>query len=166
MCNFRLDSSVWLLILKASICVLVFPTFAFICIAQSRVIVSIYRCFVSSALQLFASTASVEYTCPIVSGCAHFITGHVVTPHSFVPVSLYQVWWYAMRFLHLARVNFDMILSIRIFILFCFSHLFLFREKCLLHMYMKIWFQFLPETYLIKILHLSTFQNRALFLNK
>lgn len=71
------------------------PTYCLhlICIALSRFIVSpsvSIRCFVSSALQLFASAASAEYL--IVSGCVRFITGHdVVTPSSFVQTCVFHV---------------------------------------------------------------------------
>lgn len=94
------DSSVWRilmarLVLKTSICVLVFPTYrlhssASLCLGLSSPSVSIrIRSFVSSALQLFASTASAEYLCPIVSGCVRFITDHVATPSSFVHVCVF-----------------------------------------------------------------------------
>lgn len=91
-CSLYFDSSVWFfwygffgfksIYLRPGISHI---SFAFICIALSRSIVSIRICsFVSSALQLFASTASAECLCPTVFGCARFITGHVVTPSSFV----------------------------------------------------------------------------------
>lgn len=112
---FHFDSSAWLFngsfdifYLRPGISHI---SFAFICIALSRSIVSIRICsFVSSALQLFASTASAECLCPTVSGCVRFITGHVLTPscsfvHACVLVS--GMVWYAVYLLHISRIISD-----------------------------------------------------------
>lgn len=144
------------LVLKVSICVLVFPTYrlhssASLCLGLSSPPVSIRICsFVSSALQLFASTASAECLCPRVFGCARFITGHVVTPSSFVHacvlvsgvvichVSLArrkcQFWYLSSIWIYVLSLSLSLISLVFSF----------FVENCLLHMYMKIWFQFLP----------------------
>lgn len=128
------------LVLKASICVLVFPIYrlhssASLCLGLSSPPVSIRICsFVSSALQLFASTASAECLCPRVFGCARFITGHVVTPSSFVHACV-LVSGVVICHVSLARrtCQFWYLSSIWIYVLSLalshFSRLFLFRGK-------------------------------------